>query len=137
MTLSGFDVSSKSQDPVILIPLKALRNMPIFWNFPNLYTDSGSGYPQLYASANINIDGKVFKDQHIRIYYYDNKKEFRLQCELIKRNGKQGDIILIQKNTNKPLEFEIELLRIGSMKFDSIKRLLINKVSKQKFFCYY
>lgn len=137
MTLSGFDVSSKSQDPVILIPVTALKTMPAFWNFPFLYTDSGAGYPQLYATANIRIDGKTLREQHIRIYYYDKKKEFRLQCEAIKRNGKQGDIISIHKDPNKPLEFEIELLRTGSTKFKAIEPILTNKVSTQKFFTYY
>lgn len=137
MTLSGFDVSAKSQDPVILIPVTALKAMPMFWNFPILYTDSGAGYPQLYATSNIRIDGKTLKDQHIRIYYYDKKKEFRLQCEPIKRNGKQGDIILIHKDPNKPLEFEIELLRTGSTKYKAIKPILTNKASQQKFYTYY
>lgn len=137
MTLSGFDVSARSQDPVILIPIAALRAMPAFWNFPLLYTDSGAGYPQLYAIANIRIDSKILKDQHIRIYYYDRKNEFRLQCEPIKRNGKQGDIILIHKDSSKPLEFKIELLRTASVKFKAIKPLLTNKVSTQKFFNYY
>jgi HKD family nuclease len=137
MTLSGFDVSAKSQDPVILIPITALKAMPIFWNFPILYTDSGAGYPQLYATANIRIDGKTLKDQHIRIYYYDKKKEFRLQCEAVKRNGNQGDIITIQKDFNKPLEFEIELLRQKTTKHKAIDPLLTNKVSPQKLFAYY
>lgn len=137
MTLSGFDVSSKSLDPVILIPIAALKEIPIFWNFPMLYTNSGAGYPQLYATANIHFDGKTLKDQHIRIYYYDRKKEFRLQCETIKRNGKQGDIISIHKNPNKPLEFEIELLRTGNKEYKTIEPLLINKVSNQKYYTYY
>lgn len=137
MTLSGFDVSAKSQDPVILIPIAALKAMPIFWNFPTLYTDSGAGYPQLYATANIRIDGRTLKDQYIRIYYYDRKKEFRLQCEAIKRKGNQGDIITIQKDLSKPLEFEIELLRTRSTKFNAIEPILVNRVSPQKYFTYY
>ncbi len=137
MTLSGFDVSAKSQDPVILIPIVALKSMPLFWNWPILYTDSGAGYPQLYAIANIRIDGKTLKDQHIRIYYYNKKKEFRLQCEPIKRNGKQGDIITIHNHPNKPLEFDIELLRQNTTRHKAILSLLANKVSTQKFFAYY
>lgn len=137
MTISGFDVSAKSQDPVILIPIAALRAMPLFWNWPMLYTNSGAGYPQLYATATIRIDEKTLKDQHIRIYYYDKKKEFRLQCEVIKRNGKQGDIISIHKDPNKPLEFEIELLRQRSTKHKAIAPILSNKVSTQKLFSYY
>lgn len=137
MTLSNFDVSARSQDPVILIPVTALKSMPIFWNFPFFYTDSGAGYPQLYATANIHIDGEFWRDQSIRIYYYDKKKEFRLQCEPIKRNGKQGDIISIHKDPNKPLEFEIELLRKGSTRFNTIELILKHQVSSQKNFTYY
>ena len=137
MKLSGFDVSPKSQDPVILIPIAALKSMPVFWDFPMLYTDSGAGYPQLYATANIRIDDKTLKDQHIRIYYYDKKKEFRLQCEAIKRNGRQGDIIVIEKDYSKPLEFEIELVRTVSKKFKTIEPILENRVSPQKFFAYF
>ncbi|MCH8033147.1 MAG: phospholipase D family protein [Bacteroidetes bacterium] len=137
MTLSGFDVSSKSQDPVILIPLAALKTVPVFWNFPMLYTNSGAGYPQLYATANIHIDGKKLSDQHIRIYYYDRKKEFRLQCEAIKRNGNPGDIILIHKDSQKLLEFEIELLRKNSSKYNAIKPTLDKKVSNQKSFTFF
>lgn len=136
MTLSAFDVSSRSLDPVILIPIAALKVMPIFWNFPILYTNSSADYPQLYATANIHIDGKALKDQHLRIYYYDRKKEFRLQCEAIKRNGKPGDIILIGKDYNNPLEFNIELLRTGTLQYKTIAKLLRYKVSSQKFFNY-
>lgn len=136
MTLSGFDVSSASQDPIILIPLAALKEKQWFWNFPTLYTDSGAGYPQHYAKANIRINGSTF-NEYIRIYYYDKKKEFRLQCEPIKRNGSPGDIIVIHKDMNKPLEFEMELLRKGSSKFNAIRPLLTKKASTQKFFSYY
>lgn len=137
MTLSGFDVSAKSLDPVILIPVSALKAMPAFWNFPTLYSYSEAGFLQFYATANIRIDGKILRDQHIRFYYYHNKTEFRLKCEAIKRNGSKGDIISIHKDPNKPLEFEIELLRTGSTKFKAIEPILTNKVSTQKFFTYY
>lgn len=137
MTLSGFDVSKRSSDPVMLIPLAALRSMPQFWNWPMYYTDSGAGYPHLYAMANISLDGETIKGQHIRIYYYDRKKEFRLQCEIIKRNGTQGDIVAIHKNPNEPMHFDIQLYRQGTQDFDKIKPLLINKASMQKFYSYY
>lgn len=137
MTLSAFDVSSKSQDPVILIPLAALKKMPTFWNFPFLYTNSFAGYPQLYALANIRIDGKTIKEQHIRIYYYDQKREFRLQCKAIKRNGRSGDIITIEKDSTNPLEFEIELLRKNSKKFNALEPILTSRASTQKRFTYY
>lgn len=105
-------------------------------NFPIISNDYIETYP-LINSVHYRIDGETLKDQHIRIYYYDKKKEFRLQCKPIKRNGNQGDIIVIQKDSNKPLEFEIELLRQSSTKHKTISPLLTNKVSTQKFFTYY
>jgi HKD family nuclease len=136
MRLARFDVSPKSLDPVILIPIGALRKLPTFWNWPYTYTLSGSGYPELYTHATIIIDGKTIPNFSIRIYYYDTKDEFRLQCEPIKRNGNQGDIIIIDKEPLKPLEFKIELVRNGSPKHNAILPLLTNKVSKLKSYSY-
>ncbi len=136
MTLSGFDVSPRSSDPVILIPIVALRMLPNFWNWPYLYTDSGAGYPQLYAHAKVIIDGRTV-DQNIRIYYYDRKREFRLQCESIKRNGHVGDIISIQKQQNRPLDYLIELIRMGEPRHSLINRNLTNRASPQKQYNYY
>lgn len=137
MTLSGFDVSPRAMDPVLLIPLTALRERPHFWNFPELYTDSGAGYPQFYAIATVYMDNEIFKSQYIRIYYYERKKEFRLQCEKIKRNGNQGDIILIHKNYNRPQEFEIHLVRQNTSKYNFLITHLIKKASKQKNYGYF
>lgn len=137
MTLAGFDVSERSQDPVILIPIKALKQFPTFWNWPNLYTYSGAGYPQFYGIANIIIDNIEHKAQHIRIYFYDKKSEFRLQCEAIKRNGNQGDIMIVSRELTKPLEFKIVLVRQNSERYKSLINSLTQKVSNQKFFTYY
>ena len=136
MTLSSFDVSERSLDPVLLIPIAALRTMPGFWNFPAFYTYSETGYPQLYAVAEVRVDGKTLKEQHIRIYYYEKKSEFRLRCEAIKRAGDEGDIVLIRKYPTRPLEFEIELLRRNSIEHKEIRPLLVQRASPRKFFAY-
>lgn len=136
MTLSSFDVSERSLDPVLLIPIAALRTRPGFWNFPAFYTYSETGYPQLYAVAEVRVDGKALKDQHIRMYYYEKKREFRLKCEAIKRAGDEGDIIVIRKYPTRPLEFEIELLRRNSIEHEEIRPLLAQRASSRKFFAY-
>lgn len=137
MTLSKFDVSSRSSDPVLLIPMKALKEFPLFWCWPNLYTNSITGIPEMYANANILIDNDYLKEQLIRLYYWKNKDEFRLKCEPIKRRGFPGDLILISKNHAKPQEFEIELIRKNTTKHKSILPLLVNKRSPQKFYSYF
>jgi len=132
MQLSEFDVSPKSSDAVQLIPKDALKIAPAFWNWPSLYTLSPKNYPQFYAIGFITIDGKLLPETHLRIYYYATKKEFRLQCKDIKRNGHPGDIILIEKNELRPLEFHIELLRINSAKYKEILPLLTQKARNSK-----
>ena len=141
MTLSGFDVSDKSQDPVILIPITALKQFPIFWNWPNLYTYSDAGYPQFYGIANILIDRQFYKNQHIRIYYYNTKSEFRLQCEAIKRNGKPDDIMLVRReiltSSEESLEFNIELVRQNTKKYKKLIGSLNEKAGPKKVFKYF
>jgi len=137
MTLSNFDVSSKSQDPVILIPITALRKNPSFWNWPTLYMRSGGGYPQYYAPADVKTNG-IQKGKTIRIYYYDRKAEFRLQCEGIKRNGNPGDIILIKKTPSKSIEFKIELVKANTSKYKTLRPTLTETTpSKSKFYNYF
>ncbi|TFB10222.1 hypothetical protein E3V36_04600 [Candidatus Marinimicrobia bacterium MT.SAG.2] len=137
MTLSKFDVSSKSQDPVILIPITALRKNPTFWNWPFLYMRSGGGYPQYYAPTDVKINGTQ-KRKTIRIYYYDTKSEFRLQCEGIKRNGNPNDIMLIKKTPSKSIEYEIELVRSNSSKYKILlPKLTETTPNKRKFYNYF
>lgn len=126
MVLSGFDVSDESSDPIVLIPKVTLNIYPVFWNWPFAYTLSNKGYPEHYPSATIRFDNKVMKNYKLRFYYYEGKKEFRLQCEPIKRNGNVGDILIIKKNSLNPMEFEIELVRQSTEKFNALFPLLTN-----------
>lgn len=124
MTLSGFDVSDESSDPVVLIPKGALKTFPMFWNWPLSYSLSNKGYPEHFPSAIIRYDRSVVYNYKLRIYYYEGKKEFRLQCEPIKRNGNPGDILLIKKHERNSMEFEIELVRQSTTKYNAIYPLL-------------
>ena len=137
MILSNFDVSSKSSDPIQLIPITALSANPQFWEFPNSYTLSSSDYPETYVRADVLINGRVFNNQIIRVYYYEKKHEFRFQCEAIKRNGSAGDIMLVEKHSTQPSQYRVTLLANGSANFNGILPLLATKVSKTKFFGYF
>lgn len=136
MTLSAFDVSPRSQDPVILIPIRALQQSPSFWEWPYSFTLSGGGYPARYANAIVNLPRLPSQRIIIRLYYYDRKKEFRLQCEPIKRNGHPGDIVLIEKLTTEQVEYEITLVPASSVGYRKQLALCRTKVSPQKHYGY-
>lgn len=137
MILSNFDVSPKSQDPIQLIPITALSANPQFWEFPTSYTLSGGDYPETYVRADVFINGQVFNNQIIRIYYYERKHEFRFQCEAIKRNGNAGDIMLIEKHLTQSSQYRVTLIPNGSSTFNQTLPLLTTKVSETKFFGYF
>jgi hypothetical protein len=107
-----------------------------FWNWPNLYTLSEKNYPQLYAVANIKVDDNNYPNQHVRIYWYETKSEFRFQCEPVKRQAKQGDIILISRTANR-LEYNIELIRQNTPQHTAIEPLLTKRISKLKHFGFF
>ena len=136
MVLSKFDVSLKSLDPVILVPLVALRQFPLFWQWPMSFTLSGGGYPQRYTTARVNIPEQPSQTSYIRLYYYNRKKEFRLQCEPVKRNGHEGDLVLIERPNNKHFEYEITLIPSNITRYNQLKRICTTKVSANKYFGY-
>lgn len=136
MGLSVFDVSPKSLDPIILVPLAALREYPLFWQWPMSFTLSGGGYPERYTTARVNIPGQPPQSVYIRLYYYDKKREFRLQCEPVKRNGKENDLMLIEKPHNKHFEYEITLVPANIVRYGQLLPLCTTKVSAKKSFGY-
>ena len=144
MTLSHFDTSPQSQDPVILIPLRALNENLDFWNFPASYGVSGKHYLEYYTNAKIYNGGKSLAP--VRIYAYSGKREFRLQCENIKRNGSKGDIMEIEKvatvrrramGVANWYEYKITLHKRGQPTFNSAGSNLTHTLPSGKKYGYY
>jgi len=144
MTLSHFDTSPQSQDPVILIPLRALNDNPGFWNFPASYGVSGKHYLEYYTNAKVCNGGKNIVP--VRIYAYSGKREFRLQCENIKRNGSKGDIMEIEKVATAHrramgaanwYEYKITLHKRGQPAFNSVGGKLSHILQSGKKYGYY
>lgn len=142
MTLSSFDTSDKSQDPVILLPLQALRENANFWNFPVRYKPSRKNFLEYYTKVEIR-NGGVTQDI-IRLYAYSGKSEFRIQCPGVKRGGSQGDIMEIEKidiaqdHDDKPhLEYRITLHKKTSQEHGKILKRLHTAVSHVKKYGYF
>ena len=132
MTLSRFDVSSKSSDPVILIPLRARDKDEKFWFWPDFFV-SDRKHKDLYMNAVVTVDG-LDAVERVRMYEYLQKSEFRLQSALIKRNGKEGDI-LVAKRDGDAISFA--LVRQTSAEYGDYENILNHRVSPKKAFGYF
>ena len=132
MTLSAFDVSPQSADPIILIPLRARNEDEKFWYWPELFIKRDD-YSDLYVDATVTVD-KIESSQRLRIYEYKRKSEFRLQCKEIKRKGDPGDILLVDRYQD---EFKCFLIRRSITGFHNLSELLNVKVSALKQYGYF
>ena len=133
MTLSNFDVSARSQDPVILVPLTARNIDERFWLWPGSFVQERE-FADLYLDSSVNIDGKVISER-IRIYDYPNKSEFRLKSEIVKRRGNVGDILLVERDDDN---FLLSVIRKSDEdRYRSYESRLTTMVSSQKSFGYF
>ena len=132
MTLSGFDVSGRSGDPVILIPVRARDEDPKFWFWPDFFLNERK-LSDMHLDSSVRIDGEDRPDR-VRLYGYPNKTEFRLKSEVVKRNGKEGDILVVHRRDG---DMRLSVIRQDAPEHAAYSRLLTNRVSPKKRYGYF
>lgn len=133
MTLSQFDTSECSADPVILIPLRARDQDKNFWFWPHFFHTRETTLAEFTLVSKVTADDTP-SQENIRIYDYPQKSEFRLKAEKIKRSGKDGDILLVRR---RKTSMDIELIRVGSNLYERYQNYLQHQVSSQKRYGYF
>jgi len=133
MTLSHFDTSAASSDPVILIPIRARDEDPSFWFWPFLYSRGNGLYEEYKTTARVCWNGRSMLDE-LRFYYYYVKSEFRLKSETIKRKGNKGDILLAYR---KGANISLKLIRKTDRQYSKYERYLTKTVSPTKKYGYF
>lgn len=132
MTLGHFDVSERSGDPVILIPLRARDQDPKFWFWPDFFLNERK-LSDLYLDSSVRLDG-VERPERLRIYDYPNKTEFRLKSEIVKRNCKAGDILLVARRGD---DMRLSVIRQNTPEHAAHVPLLTRRVSPLKKYGYF
>jgi hypothetical protein len=85
----------------IYIPLAARSFNPSFWRWPDGFSIASEGTIGRYRERRIDILVRPIAVQPqvvqgVRIYYYDKKHEFRLNCGRLVEGAVSGDILVIQ-----------------------------------------
>lgn len=86
----------------IYIPLAARDFDKEFWGWSSKFKPSGSRTVGKYLERRIDILVRPVKSRmqvvgDVRLYYYDIKSEFRLNCSKLVEGAKPGDLLVIQK----------------------------------------
>ena len=132
MTLSGFDTSEKSADPVVLIPLSARDEDPRFWFWPDFFQREKK-LLGMHLDSSVDIDGETHQEQ-VRLYDYPGKTEFRLKSEIVKRRGNKGDILVVRRDGD---EMRLSVIRRDAPEHAAYSRRLTNRVSLMKQYGYF
>jgi HKD family nuclease len=87
----------------IYIPLAARDLDPDFWGWSEKFTIGASATVGNYLERRIPIlirpvIGEIQIIEDVRLYYYDIKHEFRLNCGRLIEGAKPGDLLVIQKS---------------------------------------
>ena len=87
----------------IYIPLAARNQGADFWDWPAKFESGGMDTVGRYAERRIDIlirsvRGNELLVEGVRLYDYDIKREFRLNCGRLVEGARPGDLLVIQKS---------------------------------------
>jgi len=124
------------------IPLEAIEMAEDFWGWPDNYDRTVSPRkgdeatePRIYRnwrpnwrifSSNAREDAKVAR---VRMYLYENSKDFRFYAgELIRLGAAAGDIVRFQRVDEPGVTYECVLAKTGSSEHAEWSPFLVNQV---------
>ena len=92
----------------VYIPLAARDANQDFWGWPNKFKSGSATTVGTYLERRVNmlvrpVTGQAQVVEGVRLYYYDIKHEFRLNCGRLIESAQPGDLILIQKSPVRTL----------------------------------
>lgn len=104
MTLGERDTRQRagySRD--VYIPLAARDLNQEFWGWPGKFKAESAETVGSYPARRINmlvrpVAGQAQVIENVRLYYYDIKHEFRLNCGKLIEGAKPGDLLVVQKS---------------------------------------
>lgn len=112
----------------VYIPLAARDLHKKFWGWPARFKPESATTVGRYPSRRIKIlvrpvQGQVQVVEGVRLYYYDIKHEFRLNCSKLVEGARPGDLLVIQKSPvgtlfkGRVYEFEATVIPSGDNRY--------------------
>ncbi len=141
MTLGSRDTRQQrgfSRD--VYIPLAARDHAPDFWDWPTQFRSGGDATIGQYQERRLDIlvrpaRGKAQVVEGVRLYYYNIKHEFRLNCSRLIRGAQLGDLLVIQKSPmgaffdGHTYAFEATVISASDPGYHAFARECSNRVS--------
>lgn len=123
----------------VFIPLVARDRYSGFWGWPDEFRQGRAKTVGGYLERRVNmlvrpVTGETQVVEGVRLYYYNVKHEFRLNCSRLVKGAKAGDLLLVRK-TPKGMsleglnyEFEATVISSDDIRFQAFDRECSNRV---------
>ncbi len=123
MILSSQDASQLAgHSREIYIPVHALDTAPTFWGWPNLFTPSETGHLERVVNALVTPpEGGPGTVSDIRLWWYETKKEFRLNYRRLLHQPQAGDILLVKKEASPKYQYRVSLVRQSAPEYSDLE----------------
>lgn len=99
------------------LSVQSLFLAPLFWDWPDSFvrsTRQGSDYWERHAVCRFRSLGHADSmEESVRIYYYQERDEFRITSSEFRARADAGDIIQIEAGVEPPEEFVFTIVRAG------------------------
>jgi hypothetical protein len=123
----------------IYIPLAAREHSPEFWGWPSQFRPGSITTTGSYTERRVDmlirpVTRQAQVAEGVRLYHYDIKDEFRLNCGRLIEGAKPGDLLVIQRSPAGTLfdgrTYEFEATVIGTLhpEYDALKKECRNRV---------
>ena len=140
MTLGARDTKQKAgYSPDIFVPLIARDFDKEFWGWDDKFSAGAGATVGKYMERRFDIlvrpvSGSAQIVEGVRLYYYDIKHEFRLNCGRLIQGAKADDLLLIQKSPMGTMfkghiyEYEATVFPKGSPEYSAFVKACNRKV---------
>jgi hypothetical protein len=124
----------------IYIPLAAREQAPLFWGWPDEFSIGSEMTVGQYQERRVDIlvrpvRGKEQVIDDVRLYYYNIKHEFRLNCSRLIEGAQPGDLLVIQRSPTgiffegRSYTFEATIIPASAPGYEAFVRECRNQVS--------
>lgn len=118
------------RSPEVFIPLVARNYAPNFWGWPDKFEEDPKRKGK-YDRRNIpmELSGRVI---HVNMMTWPAKHDFRLRSEALRSAGTVGDILKIEKSTDKDIPYQAEVLMKNSPDYSKYLKLCSHNTPNSK-----
>lgn len=121
---------TSARSPEVFIPLAARDANPIFWGWPDEFTEDTSNPGKMDRS------GVIFRmagrDIEVNMMTWPAKSDFRLRSGALIEEMKVGDILRIERVEGESFQYYAEIVPQGTNLYDQYVALCINSVRNSK-----